>query len=72
MSITAFSITLLSVSHLRSNTLPIHKLSLLIHLPGFASSSSFLEHRVGFYSDDSNQLYPQMKTFQQMDYVYAP
>jgi len=47
-------------------------LSKIIRLPGFASSNSFLEHRVGFYSDSSNRLYPQMRGYKQMDYVYAP
>ncbi|WP_297441618.1 hypothetical protein [Sulfurimonas sp.] len=46
-------------------------MSKLTKLPGFASSTSFLEHRIHCYRDSSNQLYPKMQDLKQMDFVYA-
>ncbi len=43
----------------------------LTHLPGLALSTSFLERRVSEYQDQSNRLYPQMRYYKEMDYVYA-
>jgi len=58
--------------HAHNNSKAINTLTKVMQIPGFASSSSYLESRVGFYKDETNRLYPQMKHNKQMDYVYAP
>ncbi len=54
-----------------SRELEIQTLTKLTKLPGIALSTGYLENRVIYYKDYSNQLYPQMKNSSKMDYVYA-
>jgi hypothetical protein len=65
------SYALYSVSQKASNKKEIELLSQITKLPGFTRSTSFLEHRIQIYEDSSNQLYPKMKNYKQMDFVYA-
>jgi len=66
-----FSLTLATVFHLKSNERAIKTISKITRVPGFALSTSYLENRIIYYKDSSNRLYPQMKHYKQMDYVYA-
>jgi len=50
---------------------PIKDLTSLTKLPGISISTSYLEKRVIYYDDYSNKLYPNMKNYSQMDFVYA-
>ena len=48
----------------------IENLTRITNLPGLALSTSYLEKRVIYYEDYSNTLYPKMKNYSQMDFVY--
>jgi hypothetical protein len=55
----------------QNNAKELTVLSELTKLPGFARSTSFLEHRISLYKDNSNRLYPKMFSTGKMDFVYA-
>jgi len=70
--ISLFLGSLFGITHAQTNTTAIRTFTKIVQIPGFASSSPYLETRVGFYQDRTNRLYPQMRYYKQMDYVYAP
>jgi len=49
----------------------IQTLTKLTKLPGIALSTGYLENRIIYYKDHSNKLYPKMRNYSKMDYVYA-
>jgi len=49
----------------------IESFTTLTKLPGLALSTGYLEKRVIYYEDHSNSLYPKMRNYLKMDYVYA-
>lgn len=49
----------------------LENLTELTKLPGIALSTPYLENRLIYYEDYSNRLYPQMKNYSKMNYVYA-
>ncbi len=67
----AFSLLILPSKYSKERELKIQKLTSLTKLPGLALSTGYLENRVIYYEDYSNQLYPKMKNYLKMDYVYA-
>ena len=70
--VTLFLWSLFNITHTPTNTSAIKTFTQIVQIPGFASSSPYLESRVGFYQDQTNRLYPQMRYYKQMDYIYAP
>jgi hypothetical protein len=50
---------------------PIKNLTSITKLPGIAISTPYLEKRIIYYKDYSNKLYPNMKNYSKMDFVYA-
>jgi hypothetical protein len=48
------------------------QLTAFTKFPGVALSTGFLENRVLEYQDNSSRIYPQMRYYKRMDYVYAP
>jgi len=69
LGILVFILSLSSYSKERQNS--IENLTKITHLPGITLSTSYLENRVIYYEDNSNTLYPKMKNYSQMDFVYA-
>lgn len=49
----------------------IQRLSNITKLPGIALSTTYLENRILYYDDDSNQLYPTQKKYTYTGFVYA-
>jgi len=43
----------------------------LTQLPHLALSTSYLQHRILYYNDISNVLYPQMREQHKLDLIYA-
>ena len=71
ISSSLFVILLSQSSYSTQRESQIKVLTKLTKLPGIALSTGYLESRVIYYKDYSNQLYPQMKNSSKMDYVYA-
>jgi hypothetical protein len=69
--ISLFIFLLLSTDYSRDREKQITNVSMLSKLPGIALSTSYLEKRVIYYDDYSNSLYPKMKNYSQVDFVYA-
>ncbi len=63
-------VLILLTPHAQDNQ-DIKTLTKLTRLPGLAISTSYLEKRVLYYDDYSNKLYPSMKNYSQMDFVYV-
>jgi len=63
-------VLILMTPHAKENK-NIKVLTKLTKLPGLAISTSYLEKRVLYYDDYSNKIYPDMKNYSQMDFVYA-
>ncbi|MEA1982951.1 MAG: hypothetical protein U9N39_05345 [Campylobacterota bacterium] len=70
-SLFAFVTLLCNSQYSQDRESQIATLTRLTKLPGIALSTDYLEHRNPYYADSSNQLYPRMKNYSQMDYVYA-
>jgi len=71
LSLTLLFILSFKAKYSEDRAQQISTLTQLTKLPGLALSTGYLEHRISFYSDDSNTLYPKMKNYTKMDYVYA-
>jgi len=54
----------------KPNTVILQKITSLTYFPGLAFSTGFLENRILKYQDKSSRIYPQIKYYKQMDYVY--
>ena len=66
-----FILLLSASSYSKPRETQIHQLTTLTKLPGIALSTPYLENRVLYYRDHSSRLYPKMKNYSKMDYVYA-
>lgn len=71
ISVTLFFTLLYHSDYSAQRESQIQTLTRLTKLPGLALSTGYLESRIIYYSDDSNQLYPEMKNYSKMDYIYA-
>ncbi len=69
--IVAFLVLLSASSYSKTRETQISNLTKLTRLPGVALSTSYLQNRVLYYQDHSSRLYPEMKNYSKMDYVYA-
>jgi hypothetical protein len=49
----------------------VRELTYLTKLPGIALSTTYLQKRVIYYDDYSNKLYPQMKNYSKVNFVYV-
>lgn len=66
-----FILMLSTSTYSHKRELKIQELTNLTKLPGIALSTNYLEHRVIYYEDYANKLYPKMSNYKKMDYVYA-
>lgn len=71
ISLTTFFSLAYYSNYSKEREVQIEAVTSLTKLPGLALSTAYLEHRVIYYRDDSNRLYPQMKNDSKMNYVYA-
>ena len=69
--IATFILLISASSYSKPRETQIRQLTTLTKLPGIALSTPYLENRVLYYRDHSSRLYPKMKNYSKMDYVYA-